>query len=514
MIATTMRTSCALFTLLPSVALAFKVDFFTDKKCVAPDQITNSIEKNVCYKDFKKGNEVVPLEPSKGQLYNVVIGHDFGDTLESGVAFYGRENCDRIIAFSNVPTCLGAGNYATYQALELDDAEKDLKKLLQVDPTVLVAAVPPQGTVAIDADDAAKIRIPGAKDGAQKEKIKRQDDGEPKRAGRRSLQRRSDGTDVIPVHTFTEEELKKLDGRSESESLHRRSDGTDVVPVHTFTEDELKKLDGRSEPEPLHPVHGEKTVRGLNGVEHTWQQIGARAFRGIPSHQWDPNLHKRNADPIPHLDAAFPAGRPLVQRRDAPQQPHHPHQRRDSSSSPNPASLLTPRLFKEGRCELIRTCLIANPESAFLPIHLIADEFIKAIQHFSTTGKDWDFLAQPFAIEFTEPVDPAHPLPADTPPKTAGFAMAQTLLNVPDSETLGECTDNAGGQRGSLYDVLFAGIEGAEITDLRVDVRVGGEEGTGRGALTNSLFVSTRSAGNKGKAIAFRPICQITSVQF
>lgn len=427
-----MRTSGALLIFLPALTLAFKVDFFKDKECKDTTGSV-SVPKGVCLTTFSSEGQEKDLTPNNGQPFLAKVNHDVSDTAESGVAFYGLKDCYRIIGFSNVPSCLGAGNYAAYKAMELDDADKDQQRILEPDPTVQVDYVAPAGKVPLD----------------------------------------KAGTPAKPVR--------------------KRSTAGDKARNEPHTKRDAN-LEPRVAKEGL--SHGDETT--VQGVPHRWHQVGKRAFRGIPVHKWDDKLHKRNAEPHPQFDAENPPNRPSVQRRqhNSPSHPHHP---RANSAPP----FLMPRALKEGGdCELIRTCLIANPESQFLPIAEIADEFLAALTTYNPPGTDWKFLRQPFAIEFTDPDDPA---------KTAGFAMAQAVVNADEEEDLALCVDE-GGQRAALKEVLMAGVGDTKITDLRADVRIKGQDG--RPVTTQSLFVSTRSAGNKNREIAFRPICEAVSVVY
>ena len=91
----------------------------------------------------------------------------------------------------------------------------------------------------------------------------------------------------------------------------------------------------------------------------------------------------------------------------------------------------------------------------------------------------------------------------DTKGKSKGFIYAQTELHNEEVQT---CSD-MGTQSDALTSALSTGVDGQVVSDMRVELKL--LSGT---AVTDSLFVSTRSAGNSDTRIF--PSCEAVVVNF
>ncbi|KAL8998757.1 MAG: hypothetical protein Q9188_006034, partial [Gyalolechia gomerana] len=60
---------------------------------------------------------------------NVVIQPQ-ADGQKHGIAFYGRENCEVLIDFRNVPVCTGFGAWSSFQIITIDEADDQLSNLV------------------------------------------------------------------------------------------------------------------------------------------------------------------------------------------------------------------------------------------------------------------------------------------------------------------------------------------------------------------------------------------------
>ena len=455
-----MRTVLPLFTCLPATILAFGVQFYdgADKTCTqSPVGQYWGSAPTTCQSTFLKpspsaGTNATVAAPGGG--YNVKITQIEGrDDQSDGVAFYGANGCAYdIIAFANVNTCFGAGNYASFKVVTLDQAAQDNQYIREADACV---------NLPVDA-------------------VEPLDDYKPKH--RKRLWHTDPNCQTSP--SSTPQKPKKRSNVDEPAHLEKKAiEGENDAVDEEAT---LKKKDV-VKPRTANPgslTHGD--VEEINGALYKFHQLSARAFRGIPVDEWSDELHKRNAFQAPTNTAPRKSpqrrGRSLAARAQSAPKPPFKFEKRDLN----------------GVCTFTKTCAIKNPESANFPISIIQDEMFDAIAEHNPAGFDWDFLrTDPFVVE-------ARSIHTNA---TEGRIMISAEIHTYSYEAPAKCTSN-GGQRGSIVDMVRMGVADTPITDLKVDMSVPNDAGQGGPARWVSLVVSTR--GPKAKKFddnLFRPIC-------
>lgn len=114
---------------------------------------------------------------------------------------------------------------------------------------------------------------------------------------------------------------------------------------------------------------------------------------------------------------------------------------------------------------------------------------LRALETVNPEGTSWQYLREPFVVEVT-----------DDAAQSLGLIYAQTIEHA----GVASCSDS-GSESDAFKSALEMGVAGSQVTDMRVDLKLR----TGDG-VTNSLFVSTRKAGNADMNI--HPICQAIQV--
>ena len=100
---------------------------------------------------------------------------------------------------------------------------------------------------------------------------------------------------------------------------------------------------------------------------------------------------------------------------------------------------------------------------------------LSALEDLNLNGTHWQFFRDPFVVEVT-----------DNSMQSIGFIYAQTI----EHSGVSTCSDS-GSESDAFSSALVMGVAGSTVSDMRVDLKLL----TGNG-VTNSLFVSTRKAGN------------------
>lgn len=114
---------------------------------------------------------------------------------------------------------------------------------------------------------------------------------------------------------------------------------------------------------------------------------------------------------------------------------------------------------------------------------------LRALETVNPEGTSWQYLREPFVVEVT-----------DDAAQSLGLVYAQTIEHA----GVASCSDS-GSESDAFKSALEMGVAGSQVTDMRVDLKLR----TGDG-VTNSLFVSTRKAGNADMNI--HPICEAIQV--
>ncbi|KAL9607028.1 MAG: hypothetical protein Q9167_008020 [Letrouitia subvulpina] len=208
-----------------------------------------------------------------------------------------------------------------------------------------------------------------------------------------------------------------------------------------------------------------RTRRGV----YKYHQVAARAWRGVPVDQWNDEVHKRR---VGGWDET------MVQN----------HLR---SFSRRDIRLVAARSIPPSKCNLVRSCLIDSGDGAGFGIASAGPQLLSAIRKANAGGgdDDWKFLEDPFVVDVV-----------DGAGKSQGLIYAQTRQH----SDVASCSNN-GTQSDALASALSMGAMGSSVTDMRVDLKLLSGNG-----VTNTLFVSTRRAGNSDMSI--HPICEAIQI--
>ena len=233
-------------------------------------------------------------------------------------------------------------------------------------------------------------------------------------------------------------------------------------------------------------AHG--SIHKHQGRTYKYHQVAARAWRGVPIEEWNDQVHKRN-----FRDHALPAKRGQSLAR------HHAraigpvgdsnHDFAKRGVSPRSPSALIPRAISPSKCNLVRSCMINTGDSDNFGISEAGPALLRALETVNPEGTSWQYLREPFVVEVT-----------DDAAQSLGLIYAQTIEHA----GVASCSDS-GSESDAFKSALEMGVAGSQVTDMRVDLKLR----TGDG-VTNSLFVSTRKAGNADMNI--HPICQAIQV--
>ncbi|KAI4163209.1 MAG: hypothetical protein LQ342_003142 [Letrouitia transgressa] len=394
--------------LLTTLAVAFSVDFNDKDQCAGQvkGHATGSVGSPAgCQTAFQEANSTSKNVAAPGGLFNAVIRPQNDTNKQSGVAFYGQSTCETLIAFGNVPVCMGLGAWASFQFITVEQADDQLTNL---DPAPILS-VPPNATAV------ANLSAPATQAASSP----------PSSAASSSAARREYG----PTNGYGPKRRDVQTGkRIEHGSVHR-------------------------------------TRRGV----YKYHQITARAWRGIPLDQWNEEVHKRNAGGWDE---------------DAMGQNHR---RSFSRRAMNP---LKARSIDSSKCNLVRSCLIDSGGGGEFGIASATTQLLGEIRRLNTGGDDdWKFLKDPFVVDVV-----------DGSGRSKGLIYAQTRQH----SDVGSCSNN-GTESDALASALSMGAMGSSVTDMRVDLKLRSGDG-----VTNTLFVSTRSAGNSDMSI--HPICEAIQI--
>ncbi|KAL9043721.1 MAG: hypothetical protein Q9214_003099 [Letrouitia sp. 1 TL-2023] len=395
--------------LLTTLAAAFSVDFNSADQCAGQvkGQATGSVGLPAgCQTAFQGANSTSKNIAAPGGLFNAVITPQNGTDKQAGVAFYGQSTCETLIAFGNVPVCMGLGAWASFQFITIEQADDQLTNL---DPAPILS-IPPNATAVGNLSASA-----------------------------------TQAASSPPSSTASSSAARRQYGPTSGYGPKRR----DV------------KAEKRIE-------HG--WVHRTRGGVYKYHQVAARAWRGVPLDQWNEGVHKRSTD---GWDDANAMGQ------------NHPR-----SFSRRAMSPLKARSIPSSKCNLVRSCLIDSGGGAGFGIASAAPQLLSEIRRLNKGGDDdWKFLKDPFVVDVV-----------DGSGKSKGLIYAQARQH----SDVGSCSDK-GTESDALASALSMGTMGSSVTDMRVDLKLPSGNG-----VTNTLFVSTRSAGNSDMSI--HPICEAIQI--
>lgn len=404
----------AVATVLSLSNATFTVDFNSADHCagtiIGQFEGTTGTGCQTTYGNYSDSNSPV-VAPGGGN--NAVI-HVSGITKDTGVAFYGEANCNVLIALGNVETCMGIGAYTSFEVIDITDQELDWVDL----ELASVLSISPKATVTMTS---------GAK-----------------------LTESAPSMPSANTNTALAGMRQKRDGAQRA-SISPNSERAYIEHM----------INGKS------IEHG--AIRRAGGQVYKYQQIAARAWRGISLHEWNDQVHTRN------------------ERDLAP-----PLNRRAQETSRKALSAFETRAIPATSCNLIRSCMVDSGDDPNFSIDQVGDSLLSAIHTLNPGAKDWTFLEAPLVVEIL-----------DSKGAISGYIYAHTLEH---SLAVNTCSD-LGTERDALQAALAMGVDGTAVSDMRVDLKL--LSGTG---VTNSLFVSTRSIANADKRI--HPICEAVQVNF
>lgn len=363
-----------------------------------------------------------------GGSFDVIIQPGSNDT-RSGVAFYGQPDCEVLIGFGNVPVCTGVGAWSSFKIIGIDEADDQLTNL---DPAPILS-IPTNATAAVGRGD----RLPTPSASAS-----------------------GSGTPNATFH-----------------GMITTAGGTTRGKIRRINRPNLSKR----------VAHG--SIHQHQGRSYRYHQVAARAWRGVPTEEWNEQLHRKDT-----RDFA------MITKRDQSSTRHHVPvvgpvgainenfvKRRGLSprnSNPPLRTVISPE-----ECNLIRSCMIDNGDNEGFGISDAGAALLRALENLNPDGTNWQFLRDPFVVEVTD--DSLQPL---------GLIYAQT----DEHSGVASCTDPQN-EAAVFQSALEMGAAGSTVTDMKVDLKLRTGEG-----VTNTLFVSTRKAGNEDMSI--HPICQAVQV--
>ncbi|KAL8654723.1 MAG: hypothetical protein Q9226_003318 [Calogaya cf. arnoldii] len=395
-----------------SLANAFCVDFNSGERCTG--QVVGKFIGGTgtgCQTAFAKANSSESVA-ALGAAFDVVIQPESNDT-KSGVACYAQPDCEYLIGFGNVPLCTGVGAWSSFQVIPIEDADNQVTNL---DPAPILS-IPANATASVGQGE----RLPTSTGMPQ---------DTPDSAGT---------TDTSGTTTPTSEKKKR---RSDSPELSKRV------------------------------AHG--SIHQHQGRTYKYQQVAARAWRGVPVEEWNDQVHKRDTrDLAPsttrrHARAIGRVGGDSANRGISLQEPS-PLQIRDIDST---------------KCNLVRSCMIDTGDNQNFGIAEAGPALLRALETANPDGTPWQFLRQPFIVEVT-----------DGTGQSLGLVYAQT----DEHAGVASCVE-PGSEAQAFKSALDMGVAGSMVTDMRVDLKLRSGEG-----VTNTLFVSTKKAGSASMDV--HPIC-------
>ncbi|KAL8836942.1 MAG: hypothetical protein Q9170_002703 [Blastenia crenularia] len=448
-------STLAASTAVLSLTAGFCIDFNSADHCTGT-VIGKYVGSGVtgCQTSFQQPNSSVSI-PGAGKSSNVVIQPQTGDQ-KHGVAFYGRDNCEVLIGFGNVPLCTGVGAWTSFQIISMDEADDQLTNL---DPAPILS-IPPNATKTASAGD--HLSVPSGM-------VK-------------SMSNAVSATGVLEPAEPTGN-IRSRETASTTAFASAKSQSA-ALSASTSTATPLMK---RSVPTPKLPeriAHG--SIQEHHGRLFKYHQVAARAWRGVPLDQWNDNIHKRMTKD--HTTTP-------LRRHDQPTR-FHPraigpvggssprHSGRDIT--PRSLSPLQKRGIPPSKCNLVRTCMIDSGDNDNFGITNAGPALLSAIDTLNGAGDHWQFLEHPFVVEVL-----------DNAGQSQGYIYAQTRQEHSDVAT---CSDTSS-EADALKSAIEMGVDGSTVSDMRVDLKL-----LTVTELTNTLFVSTKKAGNVDMRI--HPICE------
>lgn len=444
---------------LSVLAISVAIFSFADSFCVdfnSADHCTGTVVGQYkgsgvtgCQSSFQKPNSS-EFVPGAGKSSNVIIQPQ-ADDKKHGVAFYGREDCEVLIGFGNVPVCTGVGAWASFQIITIDEADDDLTNL---DPAPILS-IPPNATETASAGDHLSVVS------AMFETV--------------SAPASSTGGAIGSV--------RSTETGGMSQTISATQTGS-TMPTSTSTVTSQRKRTLSNTELTRRVAHG--STQTHHGRLFKYHQVAARAWRGVPVDQWNEKIHKR-----------VTRDHSIVRLRNH-EQPHRLHPRAigpvggsnpENSRhgiSPRRPSPLVKKSILPSKCNLVRTCMIDSGDNDNFGINNAGPALLSAVDALNGAGDHWQFLENPLVVEVV-----------DGSGQSLGFIYAQTRQEHSDVES---CSDRDN-EADAFKSAMEMGVDGSTVSDMRVDLKL--LTGTG---VTNTLFVSTRKAGNADMRI--HPICE------
>ncbi|KAL8686867.1 MAG: hypothetical protein Q9218_006805 [Villophora microphyllina] len=441
-----------------ALANAFCVDFNSADHCTgAVVGKFLGTTGSACQTSFTQSNSSQSIPASAGKSFNVVIQPQDSDK-RTGVAFYGRPDCEVLIGFGNVPVCTGVGAWSSFKVITIDEADDQLTNL---DPAPILS-ISPNATASAAAGD--HLPVPSGQSAATS----------GSGTGNTTLTGVESGQTGVPTGTGTVVPTP-LGSKGTTATTSTTSE---AASTGTSTATPVRKRNADSQDLSKRIAHG--SVQEHHGRLFKYHQVAARAWRGVPLDQWNDKIHKRVTRD--HINS--PAGR-LHAREIGPVGGFGPEPQR-RGITPRSLSELEKRAIPPSKCNLVRTCMIDSGDNDGFGISNAGNALLSAIKTLNPAGDSWQFIEHPLVVEVT-----------DSSGQAQGYIYAQTRQEHSDVAT---CSDS-GSEMDSLTSALELGVSGSTVSDMRIDLKLL----TGAG-VTNTLFVSTRKLGNADMRI--HPICE------
>lgn len=451
-----------------SLTNAFCVDFNSADHCTGT-VVGKFIGSGVtgCQTAFQKPNSSESI-PGAGLSSNVIIQPQANDT-KHGVAFYGRDNCEVLIGFGNVQVCTGVGAWASFEVITIDQADDQLTNL---DPAPILS-IPPNATETASAGD--HLSVPSAM-------------LESMSAAASGTAAGSAAGTATGTAANRETGIASMSGAATTAGALSTTSGSTSMSASTAAAQSKRSL--ASPKLGTRMAHG--SVQEYHGRLFKYHQVAARAWRGVPLEQWNDGIHRRVArdHTITPLWRHEPFARSYPQDIGSVGGSGRVRRGRPSTArgdtSPRGLSSLEKRAIPPSKCNLVRTCMIDSGDNDGFGISNAGPALLSAIDSLNGPGDHWQFLEHPFVVEVV-----------DGSGSSQGYIYAQTRQEHSEVAT---CSDR-GNEADAFTSALEMGVDGTTVSDMRVDLKL--LTGTG---VTNTLFVSTRKAGNSDMRI--HPICE------
>ncbi|CAO1599636.1 hypothetical protein XANCAGTX0491_003352 [Xanthoria calcicola] len=436
-----------------SLAGAFCVDFNSGERCTGTVVVRYTGSTGTgCQTAFTRANSSESVS-APGGAFDVVIQPQSAYN-KSGVALFGQPDCEVLIGFGNVPLCTGVGAWSSFKVITLDEADDQLTNL---DPAPILS-IPSNATAAVGRGD--RLAVPSGMPEHMSDT-----DGSP-------------GPSSTPDVSISSGSSTAI-GTTGATTTTTSSDGM-MTTMGIATPGKIRRTNRPGFSKRV--AHG--SIHQHQGRTYKYHQVAARAWRGVPKEEWNDQIHKRDAK-----DHASPAkrGQSLARLHARAFGPvggssHDFAKRGVSPRSPSP---LIPRAISPSKCNLVRACMIDTGDKDSFGISEAGPALLRALQTVNPEGTSWQYLREPFVVEVT-----------DDAAQSLGLIYAQTIEHA----GVASCSDS-GSESDAFKSALEMGVAGSQVTDMRLDLKLR----TGD-ALTNSLFVSTRKAGNADMNI--HPICE------